>query len=102
MVTYLSHRLRKNNKQSCNTARIPTKRKASTRKVIAADARPRTNRYGRRQILLQSEQAWHFTSYQRYATLEPDRLGRMTRMDLKSDLLRSVEVMWTTVDIYHK
>src|SRR4051812_44065262 len=80
----------------------PDQGKASTRKLIAAAARPRTNRHGRCQTLLPFEQAWHFTSCQRYATLEPDRLGRMNCMDLKSNLPRSVEVMWTPVDIYHK
>src|SRR4051812_34059367 len=80
----------------------PDRRKASTRKVIAAEARPRANSHGRCQTLLQSERALHLASCQRYETLEPDGLGRMSRMDLKSDLPRSVEVMWTIVDIYHK
>src|SRR4051812_43525165 len=74
----------------------PDRRKASTRKVIAAEARPRTNRHGRCQTLQPSEQAWHFASCQRHANLKPDGLGRMNRMDLQSDLPRSVEVMWTS------
>src|ERR1041385_1542262 len=61
-----------------------------------------TNKHGRCQTLLQSGQAWHLASCQRYATLKPDGSGRMNRMDLKSNLPRSVEVMRTTVDIYHK
>ena len=80
----------------------PDQRKASTRKVIATGARPRTDKHGICQTWLQTEQAWHLASCQRYATLEPDGLGRMNRMELKSNLPQSVEVMWTTVDIYHK
>src|SRR3954469_17438378 len=80
----------------------PGRRKASTRKVISTGARPRTNRNGKCQTLLQTKQVWHLASCQRYATLEPDGLGRMNHMDLKSNFPRSVEVMWTTMDIYHK
>src|SRR4051812_40328330 len=80
----------------------PDRRKASTRKVIAAEVRPRINRHGRCQTSLQSEQARYLASCERYATLEPDGLGRRNRMDLKSEFPRSVEFMWTTVDIYYK
>src|SRR3954470_12044539 len=70
--------------------------------MIATETRPRADRHGRCQTLL-PEQAWHLASCQRYATLKPDGFGKdINGTDLKSKLPRSVEVMRTTVDIYHK
>ena len=61
--------------QGVQKEKSPDQRKARTRKMIATEARPMSDKHGKRQTLPQGtlpEQAGYLASCQKYATLKPD------------------------------